>query len=781
MALVFIGAVSASGAWAQDAAPAAAPAATEAAKPADGGVEEIIVTSRLREESIQEVPIAVTAFNQEAIAALAPSTLRDFDGLTPNVFIGMNTAGPSAGAIFIRGLGYADIEKTQTSNVGVVVDGVSMPSSTGQLIDTFDIEQITVNRGPQAVLLGRNTSAGTIVVRRGQPKLGEYDVAGKVTFGSYNGAGGGNQFTVQGMANMPLSDETLAVRAGVTYKTSQGFWKNSFTGEDRGAIDYLAFNLKLLYQPTDEFSVVLNWDYIKDRGDIPPQDPITDGNDPFVNRSDRSPKEAQVYDLSLPSVEINWETPLGKLTSISAYWNSRDLVFQDFDGGVFNAADPTLSDNNDPFARLHTRRHQFLDVISQEIRLAGDLMDGKLQYLTGFYYTDEEVDFEQQANIILHLDFGLPAGFCPLAGFQNGPISNQGGQFCVFPLVPSLQTSSQDTTSYGVFGSLGYDIFDWWSVSGGLRWIKEKKEFTSRFQDFVGGVPGTTNIFVPSTSDSWDDIVFEATTSFRIMETANAYYRFAQGFRSGGFSIRGTDPARASFDPEGTDAHEIGVKSTWFEDRLTVNVAGFYTKVGGGQFSSIITIPTPPGTNTLILNAQAAEVYGAELETSLRLGDDITLYGSLGYQDGGALKNLQNPEDLADPTNGNFPRPPGPQVELANDFPLFRSPKISGTIGANYGINLGAGRLVSDVRWKHQDEYFIGVAGGGVLLEPNYEQFELTVAYETQFAEHDVRAAFVGKNLSDSRYREQILFLGNGGFQGWGPPRYLGIELSFDL
>ena len=130
MALVFIGAVSASGAWAQDAAPAAAPAATEAAKPADGGVEEIIVTSRLREESIQEVPIAVTAFNQEAIAALAPSTLRDFDGLTPNVFIGMNTAGPSAGAIFIRGLGYADIEKTQTSNVGVVVDGVSMPSST---------------------------------------------------------------------------------------------------------------------------------------------------------------------------------------------------------------------------------------------------------------------------------------------------------------------------------------------------------------------------------------------------------------------------------------------------------------------------------------------------------------------------------------------------------------------------------------------------------------------------------------------------------------------------
>jgi len=126
-ALGLIGALSATATYAQDAAPAAAPA--PAAKPAEAapGVEEIIVTSRFREESIQDVPLAVSAFNEEAIKALSPSTLQDFDGLTPNVFIGMNAAGPGASAIYIRGIGYADIEKTQTPNVGVVIEACSCP------------------------------------------------------------------------------------------------------------------------------------------------------------------------------------------------------------------------------------------------------------------------------------------------------------------------------------------------------------------------------------------------------------------------------------------------------------------------------------------------------------------------------------------------------------------------------------------------------------------------------------------------------------------------------
>ncbi|MEC8819942.1 MAG: Plug domain-containing protein, partial [Pseudomonadota bacterium] len=105
-------------------------------------MEEVVVTSRRRDESAQDVPLSVTAFGSERIDQLKPTTLRDFDGLAPNVYIGMNTAGPGASALYIRGIGYADIEKTQSPQVGVIVDGIQMGSSTGQLIDTFDVESI---------------------------------------------------------------------------------------------------------------------------------------------------------------------------------------------------------------------------------------------------------------------------------------------------------------------------------------------------------------------------------------------------------------------------------------------------------------------------------------------------------------------------------------------------------------------------------------------------------------------------------------------------------------
>ena len=126
--------------------------ADDAQQDTSGVIEEIVVTSRRRNESQQDVPASVTAFGAEAIEQLKPTTLRDFDGLAPNLYVGMNTAGPGASALYIRGVGYADIEKSQTPQVGVIVDGVQIGSSTGQLIDVFDVESIEVNRAPGSVL-----------------------------------------------------------------------------------------------------------------------------------------------------------------------------------------------------------------------------------------------------------------------------------------------------------------------------------------------------------------------------------------------------------------------------------------------------------------------------------------------------------------------------------------------------------------------------------------------------------------------------------------------------
>ena len=130
------------------------PVIVQAAAASSAVIEEVVVTSRRLSESVQDVPISVSAFTMADLERIAPRTLRDIDGLMPNVFVGQQTAGPSMGAIFIRGIGAADVEKSVVPSVGLVLDGVFQGTSTGQLIDTFDVAQIEVNRGPQGVLYG---------------------------------------------------------------------------------------------------------------------------------------------------------------------------------------------------------------------------------------------------------------------------------------------------------------------------------------------------------------------------------------------------------------------------------------------------------------------------------------------------------------------------------------------------------------------------------------------------------------------------------------------------
>ena len=176
-------------------------------------IEEVIVTSRRLEESVQKVPIAVSVFTEQDMERMAPRTLLDLDGYIPNVQIHKQTAGPSMGAIYIRGLGYQDVEKETPPPVGVIIDGVVMGTNTGQLIDTFDIAQIEINRGPQGVLFGKNTTGGTIVIKRVKPHFNQFSSAISAQFGDFG------ERALKGRVNIPLIDDTLAVKLGVIIKT----------------------------------------------------------------------------------------------------------------------------------------------------------------------------------------------------------------------------------------------------------------------------------------------------------------------------------------------------------------------------------------------------------------------------------------------------------------------------------------------------------------------------------------------------------------------------------
>ncbi len=787
--------------------PAGAEEAKTAAKEQARGIEEITVTSRRVEESQQDIPVAVTAFTEANIAEIAPRTLRDFDGLSPNVRIGMNTAGPSAGAIYIRGIGYADIEKTQAPAVGIVVDGVYQGSSTGQLIDTFDVRQMEINRGPQGVLQGKNTTGGSIVVTRYRPEFNGFGGTVGVQYGDYDE----QQF--KGRINIPLIDDQLALKiAGIT-KTQNGYYDNitKLCDECAGDIDYSSATAALRWRPVEAFDATFTYDYIKDDGDIPPQDPTWNGDNPYQNAANFN--EYQQYDVNAYALNMAYTFDFGTLSSVSSYNDAEDSVGQDFDGDDRTAGAV-------PLGTLHTLREQTFEVWTQELKLDGDLgfVDG-LRYTVGGYYYKSELDFAQGTNLIVQLPANLPPaqgglGLPPgtpcsvIPGFKNnpGPI---GSAMCQLPNSYANQQSGEEVKSYAAFGALTWDVTDQIELHAGLRYISEEKDFTTRFGTRaapVGGpvdrfygdpinpptLPAITTFagFPVNANDDWDKTVGEASATWKYTDVNMVYASYSQGFRSGGFSIRGTDPARLSFLPETIDAYEIGSKNEFLEHRLQVNVTAFYMDLSDQQFSSILNQAAPPGTNTLILNSQGTESQGAELEVVASVGENWTLMAVGGWQDVQSKDNSFSCLDLPVPPLGQACNPvtnPNLFVNGVAQNINFQGGDTGFTSKWNYALTgmydreIGPGHLYASTSWRETDDVIIAVQQGGIPFEePGYGLWDARLAYEWALNERDkVMFEVIGKNLADEEYRQQRLFLGNGLFQGWGPPRTWSVSVSY--
>jgi iron complex outermembrane receptor protein len=686
----------------------------------------------------------------------------------PNVFIGMNTAGPGAGAIFIRGIGYADIEKTQSPQVAVVIDGVFQGSSTGQLIDTFDVEQIEVNRGPQGVLFGKNTSGGTIVVTRVRPEFNDWGYALSGQLGNY----AENQLKAR--INIPLIDDTLALKIGGVTKARDGYADNETRGGSAGDVDYNALTAALRWAPNDATNVLFTYDRIRDHGDIPPQDPLIDGDDPFKNAADLD--ESQLLRVDSLGIQADIDLGFATLYSITGISDSKDEVFQDFDGST------RVGSQAIPLPQLHTLRSQDFEQITQELRLSGDVTES-LRYTVGAYYYETKMDFFQGTNQVLQL--APPA--------QIGPLVN-------------TQETQEEVTSYAAFGAVNWNVTEAIELSAGVRWLKDEKEFEGAF--FGANVPADP-IAPPRTSvgaalpgfpvaddDSWDEVITKFTATWRITDTNMLFASYGEGFRSGGFSNRGNDPRFLTYEPETADAFEIGSKNDLLDGRLRLNASAFFTKVEGAQFSSIVTTNgVAPGTNTIINNGGETEIWGFEIESTAAVSDNLTLIGTFGYQDNESEEFQASSLRVPFPLNGvsgtacnaaqnpQFFGPGGtntcPSVTLGGGD-LGRSPKWNWSFTAAWNQPLGQGTLNAALSVRGQDEFIIvgGATSSTVIKEDGYTLIDARASYDWEMSDGQVlRVSLFGKNLADKEYREQALPLGNGGFQGWGPPRTYALEV----
>lgn len=782
-----------------------------AAPVAHAQVEEIIVTSRKRDERIQDVPVAVTAITQETINAVKPRTLQDLDGLAPNLFIGMNTAGPGASAIYLRGIGYADIEKTQTPIVGVMLDGVFLGTSTGALLDAFDIQQVEVNRGPQGVEEGKNTSGGTIKVTRSRPTM-DWGFKGSASYGSYD------EVVLRGVLNAPIVRDRVGLKFGYTYKNRDGFYSDLYDKQSRGDVEYTGINAAVFAKLSDSADALLVFDYVADRSEGNPvvvQNPIAGG--PATARLDGldgppagsntvvsgnpynlSPHqvlndfpEKSYLDLWRGSLELNWDTGVGKITSITGYMKFNDYVNQDFDGtcvtnlqglGCQQASltarlfvnppgivvpvplgNPLLF----PAPSLHTTRDQNYEQISQELRMATNLTD-TIKMLVGAYYFEDEIALQQLTRLTV-----LPR---------------------------TQQISGQKSDSIAFFGNLEWEIAPGFLINGGARWLRENKRFNTQIGNYELGPAGQGSVLPRrELANSWEDLITRAGLTWKFAPNHMFYFTRAEGFRSGGFSIRATlseqiagqsncpNPGPvgtvtcpnnnfAPFAPETNTNYEIGSKNTFFDNQLSVNIAAFLNRVKGSQGSSIVTTPGfGPGTNTYIINAQLNVYKGIELEVNYAPEwlPGFRLNGSLGVQDGKNKENCQDNRVL--PVGAGSTAGTSGTTCFTSNLPLTRVADYNYSFLATYEHPLFDGTLRTAVSWRYIDDFSITTQAGfgvGADIQKGYGLLDASVAFEWQ----NYTLSFIGKNLTDKVYRNHSL--PTVFFTGYGDPITVAGELA---
>jgi iron complex outermembrane receptor protein len=757
---------------------------------ADAGIEEIIVTAQRREESLQETPIAVTAFNADDLTERLTTTLADVGNFVPNLDFSTATQSSRSSfvsAVFIRGIGQTDFIVTTDPGVGIYVDGVYYGRTTGGVVDLLDIERIEVLRGPQGTLFGKNTIGGALNVVS-SPVGTELAGSAEVTAGRYD------RINFRGDLNVPLTD-TLGARLAVSTKNSDGYGKRlDFATRDEigetGADDSVSARARLRWAPSEQGEATLSFDYTRVREPQVPDDiaainpaapllglwnnlvgfpsgaPYTPDyltDDDFENYAN-GPNHA---DLDLWGVSLNVEWAVGESTlrSITAYRNMEALFSNDGDGS------PTRNLGSD-------RVDLDQDQLSQEFHLLGTSLQDRLDWLLGLYYFEENA-FEETAAYVMPGMWqaleGLPVligpagplGPCPapevVAALPSpGPLGCAGNPNNIPLDLDFAGTNDITVTNYSAFAHGTYAFTDRWSATLGARYTYEKKE-----HDIVYGRVNSGYVIAPPGThreDSWSVVTPKAGVEYRANDNLMTYLSVSRGFRSGGFNGRPFyREAVGEFDPEYVWAYELGVKSEWLDRRLVANLAVFYNEYTDIQLTS--NRATADGNVAIITeNAGEAEIKGFELELHARPIEQLDLVAGIGYIDAKFT-------DIA----------PGATVTEASEF--AKTPEWDINVGAMYTLpvgELGSLSLRADYAWR--SDFFNDVANSQALHQDSFGLVNARVAFDT--LEGGWQFSVYGTNLSDERYVTGGV--GGAGAVGldevqYGRPREYGVTVRYSF
>jgi len=676
-----------------------APAAT-----AHEGIEEIVVSARRRKETVQDTPIAITAVSTNQMEAEGITKMSDIQGQVPNLLMTQQVTGGAALNMSLRGLSFADIEKSFDPTVAVVVDGAFIGTSTGQLLDFFDIASIEVLRGPQGTLFGRNTIGGVINVQRSRP-TDEYSGKFEMEGGSYN------TVTGRGVFNAPLIKGLLDAKFFLFHTSTDGFLKYANTGQNGGGGDNTNFGASFLLTPTDTFNALLTLEKQTSTYDNSVAN-ISKTGEVFCaivsaaqcNRNATTdiytvfgPKSASSYSSPGATLELNWDLGFTKLISLSNYRSETD---QDTEN--VGATDPVL---------YGVERKGVYHQLSEEVRASGNIVKS-LDYVAGVYF------FDSNYELIQHTGGGLFPG----------------------TVYPTVMYNSQQTTgistSEAVFADFNWQFADQWRLNFGGRETFDKKQLDTRVP--LGALFGPLTDF-GNHEVSFNKFTPKVSIDYRPTQEHMIYASVSEGYRSGGFNGRGLTQVSAvtPFNPETVWSYEVGAKTAWFDRRLLANIAVFYTNYKKIQ-ETITESGGSTGNITIEKNAANAKIKGVELDLTAKPADELTLRASIGYLNA-HFSGFTNAEAWSNPATGAS----GLHIYDYSDVNPIYAPKVTGSLAADYTIEVPYGKYTTTLGYRYIAPYDQQIARDDSVPVPNNDG-------TTVLSSNDARVRTNVQNLLDA-------------------------------
>lgn len=731
-------------------AQSAAPAGTESQEAT--GLEEIIVTAQRREQRLQDVPVAVTAFGARELERRQITDVRALTENAPSITFSATPYGNNDLILAIRGVAPGGVLPNVDQAVGTYVDGIYYARPEGSNFAMVDIAAAEVLRGPQGTLFGRNTIGGALNITTNKPT---YDFGGSVKLGY----GNYNALTGTAVVNLPIVSDKLAARLVYSHVEHEGYGYNPALGSDVADQDDSFVRASVRADITPDVRVDLSFDHYSGSNHQPLW--VLNAYQAGLSAAQYAPYVAAPgsrtsyagYNPVNESEVFDWTGSLtanlgfATLKVISGYRNVDFEGATDLDGTPFPTAD--------------VRTFKLLgEQVSQEIQLNGEAFGDRLNWTAGAYYFREEV--------------------------RNSPITR-------VPTAVQDNTIRPTNESVSLFGQVSYEVLPRLRATVGVRAVTDTRSMVYTPARFAVAAASSTNPEPPASAITPaacpftaiglneapgsclytpDDIEFKTVPftvglDYRLPGDGLLFAKFSKGYRSGGFQqASGTTAAfYTPFDEESVASYEAGAKLTFLENRLRIGLSGYFSTFEDIQQNAILSASP---VIIAVLNSGTAEIYGGEFEATALLGD-LRLNASLG---------LIHPEFTDGPYKGS-------------EIPTVA--KTTYALSADYPVNLDAGRLDLHIDYNYRSEVFflntVTITGTGPVPLTDFQRRSvsqegyglLNAQASFTFANTPITVSVYGKNLGDEYFatRSGSFAASNFNTVVIGAPRTYGMNVSY--